>query len=459
MPEHVHEPAPVQAPAVQAVAAPAPAVGFGPAQVLALQRSAGNAATAAYLRRQPAPAATPPPAAAGPLTAGDLEGSIELPSARNSASLKARVDKIGGQETVIVESDVVDLKGEVTAKENDPANPGATIDPDVRVGFVQTVEEVGRIGKYTEDGTPAGKPYADVRPFVKPGTRDVQGQRTAKGAASSDKATPPFYDAFQTLNKRGQTRPLESMDRLSHALDLEIADGKGKLASLSGTDRFRTSVTAHQPPAAPIHLDAAEWSQDWTMALDPSTHTGTGAAPTAQTFKGQLAAIGTPTGAANRDQITWTAIKDPAALAQLSHAELLQALPMAREQDRPVYEAMAKRLRDENPKLRFKLDCIDDGAYTEDVEFTFRVSGVRGPATRPGKLGSGPTATSTTEFTFGILDFFDPNDVTFGMQLTVEVESKGATAAKTTVGKLGASSGATELKSGSATYKVTSLGF
>lgn len=456
MPERVHEPAPVAAPTVQSAVAPAPVAGFGPAQVLALQRSAGNAATTRYLRRQAAGAAAPP---AGPVGADALEGKIEPPAARNNAKLTARPQKVGGLDAVIVESDIVDLKGQVTAKETDPANPGQAIEPEVRVGFVQTVEQVGRIGKYTDDGTPTGKPYAEVRPYLKPGTRDVQGQRSAAGAPATDKATPPFYDAYQTLNHRGQTRELESMDRLSQPFETELHGGKGKLASIAGTDRFRTSVAAHQPPGAPIHLDAAEWSQDWSMVIDPATHTGTGAVPSAHAFKGQLAALGFPTGAANRDQITWTAAKDPAALAQLSHGELLRALPLAREQDGAVYEAMAKRLRDENPKLRFKLECTDDGALFSDVAVTFRVTGVRGPATRQAKLGSGPTATSTAEFAFGILDFFDPNDVTFKMALSVEVESQGAAAATAGVTDLGARGKAFELKSGSATYKVTPLGF
>ena len=449
MHEHEAVPAVAATPAPAApVSAAAPALG-GVAQVLALQRSAGNAATSRLLQRSPTATAS------ATLGASDLDGAMELPAPRNNAPISARVETHAGGDLVFVESDVVDLKGEATAKETDPANPGATIDPEVRVGFIQTLEQVGRIGKYTDDGTASGKPYADVRPFVKPGTRDVQGQKTSANAAATQKGTPPFYDFYKVLSKRGQTQDLTSMDRLKAAFEVEIDGGKGKLASIGGTDRFRTSVAAHQPPAAPVHLDAAEWSQDWTIALDPTSHRGTGAVPTAQAFKGALASLGTPEGAANWDAQMWKAVKDPAALAALSHGEMLTALPMAREQDRPVFEAMAKRLRDENPKLHYKLVCVDDGELTGDAEITFTVEGVRGPKTRQATVGSGPFADSKAEFAFGILDFFDPNDVTTGMTLAVTVTKKGGAGGTLTARHPWAHTHAIQVESGGGKFNVT----
>ncbi len=445
---HEHEAVPAVAPAPALAAPAAAAAPTGPAQVLALQRSAGNAATTRLLQRSPT-------AAPGTLAASDLQGKIDLPSPRTGAGITARVDAHATGDMVIVESDFVDLKGEATAKETDPANPEAPIDPEVRVGFIQTLEQVGRIGQYTDDGTASGKPYADVRPYVKPGTRDVQGQKASAGAAATQKGTPPFYDFYKVLTKRGQTQDLTSADRLKAGFEVEIDGGKGKLASIGGTDRFRTSVAAHQPPAAPVHLDAAEWSQDWSIKLDPKTHTGTGAVPTAQAFKGALASLGTPEGAANWDAQMWKAVKDPAALAALSHGEMLTALPMARAQDRPVYDAMAKRLRDENPKLRYKLDCVDDGDLTGDADITFSVEGVRGAKTRTATVGSGPFAESKAEFAFGILDFFDPDDVTTGMTLAVTVTKKGGAGGTLTARHPWAHTHAIQVQSGGGKFNVT----
>jgi hypothetical protein len=450
MREHETQVAAAPAPAPPAPAA-GPALGpvLEPQRVLAMQRTAGNRATTRYLLRSPTATAT------AALTATDFDGVMELPTARSNAPINARVEVIGGADVVMVESDFVDLKGEVTAKENDPANPGATVDPEVRVGFIQTLEQAGRIGHYTDDGLPTGKPYADVRPYVRPGTRDVQGQRAAPGAHATPKGTPPFYDFYSTISKRGEKRDLTSMDRLSHAFEVEIDGGKGKLASVGGTDKFRTSVAAHQPPSPPIHVDAAEWSQDWTIALDPTSHRGQGAAPSASTFKGALASLGNPQGAANWDKQIWKSLKDPAAIAQLSHGEMLLALEPAREQDRPVYEMMAKRLRDENPKLRFKLECVEDSSYTGDDEVTFAVEGLRGAKTRQATVGSGPFATKIAEFSFGILDFFDPNDVTTGMTLKVTATCKGSDPGEMTARHPWEWTHTIQVKSGGSKYNIT----
>ena len=147
---------------------------LGPARVLAMQRTAGNAATTGYLLRNPTATAAPVK-----LAAGDLDGKMGRPAARSGAGIAARVEAHAGGDLVIAESDFVDLKGKITAKETDPANPGATIDPEARVGFIQTLEQVGRIGKYTDDGT------------ARAASRTRRCARTSSPARATSRASAP----------------------------------------------------------------------------------------------------------------------------------------------------------------------------------------------------------------------------------------------------------------------------
>src|SRR4051794_29100139 len=213
--EQQREPAPapeVAAPAsapgpALPVSAPAGPSALSVANVLALQRSAGNAAVASVLARDPAPAAPAPPAAPsgpreGPLTPGEITVTGGEPKPQGSWAMTSKVD--GGR--LFMESPEVHF--DATLEVPEPADKRKI--PSTTVGFIQTVETADRKGIYTRDGTPGGTPVAskhlsasdkrDVRTNMVAGPGgEIQTDPSGK-PVQLQKALPPWYDSPSYLD-------------------------------------------------------------------------------------------------------------------------------------------------------------------------------------------------------------------------------------------------------------------
>jgi hypothetical protein len=412
-------PAPVTA-AVPAAAGPMPsgAGGLTPATVLALQRSAGNAAVSAVLARQPTPAPAAPPAAGGgpkegPLAAGEIQVQGGGPKPKGSWAMESKVDG----DRLVLGSPLVEF--DATLSVAAPATERKI--PSTTVGFIQTVKTADRQGIYTTDGTPSGQPVATKHTSAA-GTRDVQTNLVADaGGVQLDdsgkpvqfqKALPPWYDNPGYLDDQQRSTTVSTADKTKAVfpLETEYLGKKGKLAKTAGADRFRMAVAAKPGDAAATFLKSEDWDSPWDSTIDPATHAAskTGAVwihPSDVPLSDQKE----PTGAVNKDKIDWTAVRTVADAKALGAAQCLSLLPLARQYDPESYEVMATALRELNPVLGADVGVMEGKV----AQFTLAAEGARGVQTR--------TANTPGVAVWRLLDFFDPNDIAPGTTIKLHV--------------------------------------
>jgi hypothetical protein len=397
-----------------------PAIGgrLTPATVLALQRTAGNAAVTGILARQPPPPAAPPATGSGPkegpLTAGEIQVQGGGPKPKGSWAMESKVDG----DRLVLGSPLVEF--DATLSVAAPATERKI--PSTTVGFIQTVKTADRQGIYTTDGTPSGQPVATKHTSAS-GTRDVQTNLVAdpSGAVQTDdsgkpvqfqKAPPPWYDNPGYLDDQQRSTTVSTADKTKANFPLEIdyLGKKGKLAKTAGADRFRMAVAAKPGDAAATFLKSEDWDSPWDSTIDPATHAAgkTGALwihPSDVPLSDQKE----PTGAVNKDKIDWTAVRTVADAKALGASQCLSLLPLARQYDQESYEVMATALREMNPVLGADIGVMQGKVAT----FTLSAEGARGVQTR--------TANTPGVAVWRLLDFFDPNDISAGTAIKLHV--------------------------------------
>ena len=421
---------PAVAPAL--AAAPGLPVGgrAGPSQlsiggVLALQRSAGNAAVASMLARQgtAAPPAAPTAPKEGPLTPDEITVGGGDPRPQGSWAMTSKVEN--GR--LYLESPEVTFDAEVEV----PEPPEKRKIPSTTVGFIQTVESADRKGIYTRDGTPSGTPVANKHLSVS----DKRDARTnmvldEKGNLKIDEsgnpvqwttALPPWYDNPSYLDEQQRKTKVSTMDRTrtNFPLNLEHLGKKGRLAETAGADKFQMAISAKPGSASATSLKSMDWETPWRSTIDPATNTvsGTGHVwvhPSDVPLSDQKE----PTGVANKDAIDWVAITTVADAKALGAQQCLSLLLLARQFDGESYEAMATALREMNPLLG--MDVFVGENTGESV--TIEAEGGRGVHTR--------SVRTPDVVAFHLLDFYDPNDLGAGVTIKLRVSGPDGASAQ-----------------------------
>src|SRR5207248_8716274 len=237
--------------------------------ILALQRTAGNAAVArlvqrgplaggddppsdadeidagrrAYLARQPAPAGTAPGAAAK-TKSGIVRADFESPTPKINLKGGAPTAKKLGDDKVELAGPGIEGSANVKWKPPDQQDPNAPPPtPDrVDIGFIQTVLHSDRGFLYTDDGKPTGKVGREVRDIVPEGSRDARhlaGQKDNKGKPIQGSGRGPFYQEPRSL-KRGDSGDVTMTDEPTGGdtpFKLTGSDGKVyTLARITGSD-------------------------------------------------------------------------------------------------------------------------------------------------------------------------------------------------------------------------------
>lgn len=445
-PQSAPEPAPAPTPATASAAAlPAAPVSPGRASiadVLRLQRSAGNRLVSRWLARQPA-APTPPPGPPGTapgasartpkgLTRDDFEPVSFDPKFIGDNQLEA-VPGAGG-DTIDLKAPEVVANAKVTMKKPDtaPADPAAPAPPpdkpkSATVGFIQTVLNSERRLRYTEDGTAQGKLGVEIRDAVPPGSRDARSAKGAKaqgGGPVEGSGWAPFYQEPKPVSPDTPTEVAFNDHTTQTGIQLKLKGTDDKLYTLSqvvGGDSFRLSVGAIEPdgPKSPIHLAAKEWRVPWDMTLDAS-HKAKGGKIDVGKYEGKLEDISPATGWSDRDaqQFRWP--QDEAEAEKLDTSSLVKGIPFAQRWDVNAWMMMCKVLRARNPSCSIKINLKEQPDIYSQIGVT-----IRGPRTATRSAREWFSGEQT--FGFRMLDLLDPQDLAVGLTLQVEFTRDGGT--------------------------------
>jgi hypothetical protein len=424
--------------------------------VLALQRSAGNAAVArlvqergplaggdgsgtgddevdagrrAYLARQAAPAGTAPGASAK-TKSGITRADFESPTPKINLKGGPPTAKKVGDDKVELAGPGIEGSANVKWKPPDQPDPNAPPPtPDrVEIGFIQTVLHSDRGFLYTDDGKPTGKVGREVRDIVPEGSRDARhlaGQKNNKGKPIQGSGRGPFYQEPRGL-KRGESGDVTMTDEPTGGdtpFKLTGSDGKVyTLARVRGSDNFRLSVGVAETTdyGSPIHLSAIEWTVPWDM--DVAGGSGQGAAAHIDKFRGQLEDIKPGVGWATADAQRFPWPHDEAEAQSLSSGELVKAIPFAQQIDEPSWELMCRVLSARNPACKVMLDVRRSPTVFND-DLTCKIIGPK-TATKSGTKWFG----GSLPFEFRLLELMDPKDLKPGLSLQVEFTDEGGQA-------------------------------
>ena len=362
-------PAVVANPLQGAGAGPAPTA-LSPGQVLGLQRSAGNRAVSRVIARQHATPPAPPPAGTAPnasattkagLTRAEFVPTGGEPSSSGTVSVVA-----DGEHAVTLNAPEVTATGKVEwtppaaapapaapaapapAPAGGGAPPAAGAPPErpteVRVGWINTVLEGKREFLYTEDGTPGGKVVRSEQMQAPAGARDAmwsKDPRTGKQVQHSS-SEAPFYGPAKRISpgQSADLEPFKDTPGAGAAREVEGPDGKkGKLAKISGADRFRLSIGVTEVGNNDtIHLTAKEWTVPWDVTLDQKG-LGTGSAISFQKYMGRLEDIKRGEGFAVGEAGRFPWPQTPEEVKTMTTSELTQAIPYAEKQDVELVDA------------------------------------------------------------------------------------------------------------------------
>jgi len=463
--EHEAEHTPAPAPAVDA--APAPAVvanpfegaGAGPVptaitppQALALQRRAGNRAVARLIARQ-VPTPDPPSAGTAPGASASTDKGLRHGEftakggdPQSSGTVTATAD---GTASVNLSAPKVTADGGVSwHKPADPAaapapaagvpapasappaggaaTPAADAKPgEARIGWLNTLLSGERIFTYTEDGTPSGKLVREIRMMGPSGGRDAMfsnDARTGKQVPHSS-SEAPFYGPAKRV-KPGESATLEQFSDEPGAAVKRQMQGpggeQGKLAKISGADRFRLSIgIAEVDNPSTIHLTAKEWSVPWDVAVDQKG-VGSGGKVSIEDFKGQLADIKRGEGyvVGEAEQFPWP--QTPDEVKSFSTSELMRAIPYAEKKDVGSWMLMCQELRARNPTCTVTTLVKQSTAVLADnLAIT-----IKGPRTA---TKNATEWLSAVPVTFRLLEICDPQDLKTGLVVALSIAVEGNT--------------------------------
>ena len=319
------------------------------ARVLALQRSAGNAAVTSMLQRQEATKEKTPVAGAG-----DFGVSGGAPQVSGSATAKP-----DGADFVRAESpDVKYEPAKVWLQE------GKTLGGSQNFGFVQNLVTSTRGAVWRRGGVQDGEVTKNWR----------SGQGKAYDAVSDPdddskihKAVfAPFYWPPGSINDENVAASPAETDPVAHdqpgfTLKAKDEEGGGRLTEFVGADKFKLGVGVKKGDA--FHTLAAwDWSVPWDMTVDKDLN-GAGKAVTSSEVK-NLLRDGPDTSLGAKD---WSLRGDAgdvfegfatqAEAEKRSAKELLNWIHKAKQYDPPSYANIVSALDAKAPGITVDITC------------------------------------------------------------------------------------------------------
>jgi hypothetical protein len=357
--EGERQPAPEPAPA-PVTAAPAVAAGFGPAlgagmgppigglttpaAVLALQRSAGNAAvTRALVAREEQEKTKVTGAGDFTATGGEPKGE--------------GVTTVGKDPGDATKAKAVAPK--VTMPATVKLNAGKTLGETGQLGHIQNLTNSTRGGTYRKGGAPDGEVVSEYR-----GGRS--NRRDAASDPTDDKkihpgATFPFYWPPVPIDDNAENLPVgtkeDTYDQPEFKLPVE-SDG-GRLTNFVGQDDFLLAA-AVKTSYGVFKFDAFTWSANWDVAVDKEMN---GAGQALEKGKAKLGQSPDETlsdwSLREGSSDIWEAFATPEEAMKRTPAELLQWVGPARSHDPVSHRNIVAALTAKNPKFSATFTCTD----------------------------------------------------------------------------------------------------
>jgi hypothetical protein len=316
-----------------------------PARVLAMQRSAGNAAVTAMLQREEKEK-TP---VSGP---GDFGVSGGAPQVGGTPTAKP-----DGSEHVRAESpDVKYEPAKVWLQE------GKTLGGSQNFGFVQNLAGSTRGAIWRRGGDPAGEITADKR--------EAQGKAyDAVSDPNDDKKIhkavfAPFYWPPSSMNDDNVEANKAETDPAAHdqpGFSLPAKKEGGRLTEFTGADNFKLGVAVKT--AGAVHmLKAYDWSVPWAISVD-STLNGAGKAVTSKEVQ-DLLKDGPDTALGDKDWSLRDGAADPfegfsteAEAMKRTPGELLNWIHKAKQYDAISYQNICAALDSKAPGVKVGINC------------------------------------------------------------------------------------------------------
>ena len=316
-----------------------------PAAVLALQRSAGNAAvTRALLARDEAEKTKVTGAGDFTATGGEPKGE--------------GVTTVGKDPGDATKAKAVAPK--VTMPATVKLNPGKTLGGETgQLGHIQNLTNSTRGGTYRKGGAPDGEVVSEYR----------GGRSNRRDAASDPKddtkihpgATFPFYWPPVPIDDNAENLPVstkeDTYDQPEFKLPIE-SDG-GRLTNFVGQDDFLLAA-AVKTSYGVFKFDAFTWSAHWDVAVDKDMNGAGQALEKAKAKLGQspdenLSDWSLREGSSD----VWEAFATPEEAMKRTAAELLQWVGPARSHDPVSHRNIVAALTAKNPKFSATFTCTE----------------------------------------------------------------------------------------------------
>jgi hypothetical protein len=347
------EPAPAHTGAAPAAAmAPAPGAGMGPpvgglttpAAVLALQRTAGNAAvTRALLAREEQEKTKV-------ASAGDFTATGGEPTADGVTTVTKDPEDATKAKAVAPK---VTMPATVKLKE------GKTLEETGKLGHIQNLTSSTRGGTYRKGGDPQGEIVSQHR----------EGRANRRDAASDrdddSKIHPgalfPFYWPPVNIDDNAVNLPVDTKadtyDQPEFKMPIE-SEGGGRLTNFVGQDNFLLAA-AVKTSYGIFKFDAFTWSANWDVAVDKDSN---GAGKALEKAKAKLGESPDETledwSLRPGSSDVWEAFATVDEAMKRSPAELLQWVGGARAHDPVSHRNIVTALNAKNPAFTATFTCV-----------------------------------------------------------------------------------------------------
>jgi hypothetical protein len=440
-------PAPASEAPVAAAIGPALGTGMGPAvnglttpaAVLALQRSAGNAAVTRALLARDEAKTEEKTKVSGP---GDFTATGGEPKGEG-------VTTVGKDPADATKAKAVAPK--VTMPATVKLNPGKTLGNETgQLGHIQNLTNSTRGGTYRKGGDPQGEIVSDYR-----GGRS--NRRDAASDPTDDKkihpgATFPFYWPPVPIDDNAENLPVETKadtyDKPEFKLPIE-SDG-GRLTNFVGQDDFLLAA-AVKTSYGIFKFDAFTWSANWDVAVDKDMNGAGEALTKAKAKLGQSPDENlTDWSLREGSSDVWEAFATPEEAMKRTAAELLQWVGPARSHDPVSHRNIVAALTAKNPRFSATFTCGETSDLVgRDTVHIKASAGGDSYKTDTVKLKKGES--QVLLFTLNEL-FGSADAIGVGSQVTLEVTHVDSGEEATATFKL---TGSKDLKVGSGTYTVS----
>ena len=329
-----------------------------PARVLALQRSAGNAAVSAMLARQEKEKEKEKTPVTG---AGDFGVSGGAPQVGGTVTARPQGEGVRAESP-----DVKYQPAKVWLQE------GKTLGGSQNFGFVQNLVKSTRGAVWRRGGEPDGEVTKNWR----------SGQGKAYDAVSDpndDKKIhkavfAPFYWPPGSINDENVAASPAETDPVAHdqpGFTLEAKQDGGRLTEFVGSDQFKLGVGVKKGDAF-YTLAAWDWAVPWDMTVDKDLN-GAGKAVTSKVVQDLLkegpdTSLGAKDWSLRGAEDVFEGFATPAEAQKRSAKELLNWIHKAKEYDPPSYANIVSALDAKAPDVTVDITCdTTHGNFGKDV--------------------------------------------------------------------------------------------